>query len=77
MASDILRLPAVMVRTGLSRSTIYARVQQKTFPRQIKLGGPRAVGWLADEIDTWLSDQVDRSRSPGKIGLESVPDLES
>ena len=39
-----LRLPEVLARTGLSRSTIYVRLDQGRFPRPVSLGG-RAVGW--------------------------------
>lgn len=75
MANTILRLPAVVAATGLSRSTIYARILEGTFPLQISLG-PRAVGWLECEIDAWITDQLDRSRGPGKPRLASMPDLE-
>jgi prophage regulatory protein len=54
MAHVILRLPAVRARTGLSRSTIYLRIAQGTFPAAYSLGG-RAVGWLEGEIDGWIS----------------------
>lgn len=50
MASKILRLPTVKDRSGLSRSTIYLRISQKTFPSPISLGG-RAVGWPEVEIE--------------------------
>jgi prophage regulatory protein len=53
----ILRLPAVRTRTGLSRSTIYLRVSQGTFPRPVSLGG-RAVGWVEDEIQSWLAERI-------------------
>jgi prophage regulatory protein len=58
----ILRLPAVKAKTGLSRSTIYLRVVQKTFPKPIGLGG-RAVGWLEAEIQDWLQRRIEASRS--------------
>jgi prophage regulatory protein len=45
MAHSILRLPTVKTRTRLSRSTIYLRISQGTFPRPVHLGG-RAVGWV-------------------------------
>ena len=57
----ILRLPAVRERVAMSRSTIYQRVSEGTFPPPVNLG-KRAVGWLASEIDAWLSAQVERSR---------------
>lgn len=60
----ILRLPQVKSITGLSRSTIYFRIDLGTFPKQVCLGG-RAVGWLEDEIQEWLQDQIDASRQAG------------
>jgi prophage regulatory protein len=62
----ILRLPAVKARTGLSRSSIYLRVSEGSFPAAIPLGG-RAVGWIEQEIDEWVLKQIEkarRSRSP-------------
>jgi len=50
----ILRRNQVEDRTGLSRSTIYLRIQEGTFPRPISLGA-RAVGWLEHEIEAWLA----------------------
>ncbi len=63
MPQAILRLPSVRARTGLSRSTIYLRIAEGTFPRPIALG-PRAVGWLQSDIDEWIAAQVERSRTP-------------
>lgn len=62
MVIAILRLPAVKSRTGLSRSTIYLRISEERFPRPISLGG-RAVGWIEAEINDWLNQQIDNSRS--------------
>lgn len=59
--NSIRRLPAVKARTGLSRSTIYLRIAEGTFPRPIALG-PRAVGWLESEIEDWLRQRVEESR---------------
>lgn len=63
--NTILRLSTVKSRTGLSRSTIYLRMSQGTFPRQISLGG-RAIGWIENEIEAWLSHQIERSRAAKK-----------
>ena len=49
MEDRILRLPEVLALTGLSRSTIYLRVEEGTFPKQINLGS-RAVGWLDSDV---------------------------
>ncbi|KJS08970.1 MAG: AlpA family transcriptional regulator [Gammaproteobacteria bacterium BRH_c0] len=61
MATTILRLPEVKIRTGLSRSSIYLRVSEDRFPHPVSLGG-RAVGWVASEIEAWLEQQINRSR---------------
>jgi prophage regulatory protein len=72
MSNVILRLPAVKVRTGLSRSTIYLRISQSTFPQPILLGGARAVGWLSDEIDQWVAAQIElRRQTRDGVGKES------
>ena len=52
--TTILRLPAVINMTGLSRSTIYNLVNSKDFPERIRLG-PRSVGWLDHEVESWLA----------------------
>lgn len=62
MKNIILRLPSVKARTGLSRSTIYLRVSEGRFPKPISLGG-RAVGWLESEVNDWLDQQIEASRS--------------
>ncbi|MCA3519921.1 MAG: AlpA family transcriptional regulator [Rhodobacter sp.] len=54
----IHRLPEVMQRTKLGRSTIYSLVAAKQFPQPIKLG-PRAVGWSTNEISNWLQKRAD------------------
>ncbi len=58
----ICRLPEVMARTGLSRSTIYDLIHKGQFPSQINLG-PRAVGWVENEIVDWIEARIDESRA--------------
>jgi prophage regulatory protein len=60
-AHSIIRRKAVEARTGLSRSTIYQRVKDGTFPAPISLGA-KAVGWLLYEIEDWIAERVRRSR---------------
>jgi len=54
----ILRLRDVKRSTGLSRSTIYLRISQGTFPKSVFLGG-RAVSWLESKIQGWLQQNQD------------------
>ena len=49
----ILRLGEVMRLTGLSKTTIYRRYRDGTFPRPLKLG-PQSIGWRRGEILEWL-----------------------
>jgi len=61
MTHNILRLPAVKTRTGLSRSSIYLRMANAEFPVSVSLGG-RAVGWLEEDINNWLEEKIEASR---------------
>jgi prophage regulatory protein len=61
MPRRILRLPNVLDRTGLSRSTVYQRVTEGRFPRPVSLG-TRAVGWIETEVEEWIARQIEASR---------------
>lgn len=50
---EVLGLERVMAMTGLSRSTIYAKIAAGTFPRQIQVHGSR-VGWRRGKVQDWL-----------------------
>lgn len=54
---QVLRLAAVMHKTGLPKSTIYLRINQGDFPGQVRLG-PRSVGWLLTDVESWLDERV-------------------
>ena len=49
----VMSLLEVVKTTTISRSTLFRMVEKGTFPapRQI---GERRVGWLSDEVQTWL-----------------------
>lgn len=53
----VLRRPEVTRRTGLGRSTLYAYMQAGRFPDSVPIG-PRAVGWLDEDVDRWIADCV-------------------
>ena len=61
-----LRLPEVMARTGLSRSTIYVRLDEGRFPPPVSLGA-RAVGWIESEVDEWMRERIAASRSEADL----------
>ncbi|WP_439671412.1 AlpA family phage regulatory protein [Cupriavidus necator] len=64
-ALTILRRKQVEQETGLSRSTIYARIKLGTFPAPIPLG-PRCVGWRRGAIDDFLANPAGY-RVPGFV----------
>ena len=78
-AVKILRRPEVETRTGLSRSTIYAKIGSNEFPKSIRLGR-RAVGWLEADVVSWIRGRVkwsrenslERSRTPTGKGHTST-----
>lgn len=59
--NKLLRLKQVKETTGLSKSTIYSRIAEGTFPKQIPLG-PRLVVWVESDIQNWISEQVSAAR---------------
>ena len=62
---SFLRLPEVRRKTGLSRSTIYARIAQGTFTVPIRCG-LNCVAWSSREIDAWLGERIaERDSSDG------------
>lgn len=65
MNNKILRRNDVESFTGLSRSSIYAKMANGTFPQSVKLS-ERAVGWLETEVQAWLNQCVVTTRNNKK-----------
>ena len=53
----ILRLNTVLDRTGLSRSTLYRKMQAGTFPKQVKIAA-RCAGWRESAVAEWLRNPM-------------------
>jgi len=53
----LLRLPEVMARVGLKRSSIYQRMSDGRFPRSRSLG-PKCAVWVEAEVDDWVRSVV-------------------
>lgn len=53
----ILRLTSVLERTGLSRATLYRKVQAGTFPRQVRIAA-RCIGWPESAVNEWLRNPM-------------------
>jgi len=52
-----LRLKTVLERTGLSRSTMYRKMQNGTFPKNVQLS-IRCTGWRESAINEWLKNPI-------------------
>lgn len=59
----LARLPEVLRLTGLSRSSLFALVQARKFPSQIKLS-ERSSAWVCSEVEQWIIDRIKNSRQP-------------
>lgn len=57
----ILRLPAVIAKTGISRSGIYQLMKSGDFPQSIKISA-RSVGWQESRLEEWVSRRVGTHR---------------
>jgi len=67
-ALTILRRRQVEARTGLSRSSIYAKMRRNprrpsdydpTFPKPVSVGA-KAVGWVEAEVEAWLIAKIQK-----------------
>lgn len=64
----VLRLRHVIQRVGLSRSTIYDRINPKSsrydesFPKPIKIGAS-AIGWIESSISEWIESRIELGRA--------------
>lgn len=53
----ILRLPATLEATGLSRTRLYELIKRGEFPPPVKIS-VRAVGWRHSEIQEWIKTRA-------------------
>ncbi|WP_077228471.1 helix-turn-helix transcriptional regulator [Sphingomonas hengshuiensis] len=53
----ILRIRTVLERTGLSRSTLYRKMGEGTFPPNTRIS-TRCIGWRASAIAAWLANPM-------------------
>lgn len=51
----LLRLDEVLHTTGLGRNTVYRRIREGTFPKQVRIG-PNSVAWRQSDISQWMTD---------------------
>ena len=73
---QMLRLPQVMAKTGLSRAAVWAKQNPKNsrydaaFPKGVKLAA-NTTAWVESEIDAWLESRISFSRKQHQQGAMS------
>ncbi|PBB27884.1 MULTISPECIES: AlpA family phage regulatory protein [unclassified Mesorhizobium] len=65
----IIRLKTVLARTGLSRSTIYRKIAEGTFPAQIKIS-VNGAGWRESDINRWVADPASWHTSASRKNID-------
>ena len=65
----IIRLKTVLARTGLSRSTLYRKIAEGTFPPQIKIS-IHGAGWHESAVNGWIADPVAYGRNVSELSLK-------
>lgn len=53
----IIRMKTVLARTGLSRSTIYRKIAEGTFPAKLRIS-TNGTGWHEFDINRWIENPV-------------------
>ena len=52
-----LRLPLVMAKTGLGRSSVYRLMATGAFPKSVSIGA-QSVAWLEADVEAWITSRV-------------------
>lgn len=55
--TGFLRQPQVLAFVPISKSTLWRRVQARTFPEPVKLSA-RITVWRAEDIRRWIAQQA-------------------
>jgi len=67
----LLRLPTVLARTGLPKSSLYRLIQKRDFPAPVKLS-ERCSAWPESEVSDWIERKVAERRNQQDLHLEKV-----
>ncbi len=73
----IVRIRTVLARSGLSRSTLYRKIEKGTFPKQVRIND-YCRGWRESEINRWIANPegwrpLAAEASETRVRLAEVP----
>jgi len=69
VSDQLLRLKQVEILTGFSRSYLYGRIADKTFPAPIKIG--KSSRWRRTQVLRWIAEKS--ASLPSQAGEEVKP----
>ncbi|MEL7611249.1 AlpA family phage regulatory protein [Vreelandella titanicae] len=62
----LIKLPVVLEKTAISRSSMNRAIERGDFPKPIRLNpNGRAVAWVEAEVDEWIQQRIEASRQQG------------
>ncbi|MFO1430525.1 MAG: AlpA family phage regulatory protein [Candidatus Competibacteraceae bacterium] len=64
MQKQIIRLPEVVERYGLSKATIYRQVKKGRFPAPVSLT-EKLIGWRQEDLDQWAQGLAPSGEAAG------------
>ncbi|MDF0490187.1 MULTISPECIES: AlpA family transcriptional regulator [Sphingomonas] len=69
----IIRLKTVLQRTGLSRSTLYRKIADGTFPRQVSIS-IHGAGWHESAVQRWIANPAAyRANGAERVAHDRAP----
>jgi prophage regulatory protein len=64
MKSRLITFKEAAARISLSRSEIYRRVANGTFPTPVRLG-PKRVAFVEHEVEAWIAERIGGENADG------------
>ncbi len=55
---NIIRLPELCKKIGMSKPSVYRMMKEGNFPKSIQITGVRSVGWIESDIDRWIEARI-------------------
>lgn len=60
-----MRLDGVLHTTGLGKNTLYRRIREGSFPKQVRIG-PNSVAWRQSDVALWMKNPCAYQDGDGK-----------
>ena len=64
MRTRLMRMGDVQSAVSLSKTELYRRMDNGTFPKPVRLG-PQRIAFLEKDVENWILAQIDGGQSNG------------